>query len=117
MSVNALELFPGPLTEIYEALRTRLLHLGDDVVEHFTKSQVSFGAARKFVWLIPLTKAKALLVIDMWEEHHSPLLRDVIPYRQDKFTHQLEVRTPADIDAVAALGWFAEAVAWGRKQH
>lgn len=67
--------------------------------------------------MVPLTKTKALLLLDMWDEHHSPLLRGVIPYRRDKFTHQIEVRTPADIEAVSTLGWFEEAAAWGRKQQ
>ena len=110
-------LFPGRLAEVYEAFRGQMLALGDDVVEEFAKTQVSYGAARKFAWLIPLTKTKALLLVDLWEEHEASLLRDVIRYRNDKFTHQVEVRAAADVEAVAALGWFDEAVSWGRKER
>jgi len=39
--------------------RHLVLALGDDVIEEFAKSQVSFGSARKFVWLTPLTKEGA----------------------------------------------------------
>jgi hypothetical protein len=42
------------------------------------------------------------------DEHHGSLLSSVIPFRQDKYTHQMEVRTSADIEFVAALGWFEE---------
>jgi hypothetical protein len=76
-----------------------------------------FGASRKFAWLTPLTKSKALLVLELWEERTAPLRRNVIRYRDDKFTHQVEVRTAEDVEAVSALGWFGEAVAWGHKQR
>lgn len=62
-------------------------------------------------------KSKALLLVDLWERREAPLLRSVIRYREDKVTHQIAVRTAADVEAVAALGWFDEAVAWGRKQR
>lgn len=111
------ELFPGSLLEVYDTFREQMLALGDDVVEEFARTQVSYGAARKFAWLTPLTKTKALLLIDLWEERDSALLRSVIRYRDDKFTHQFEVRVASDVDAVAELKWFEEAVSWGRKQR
>lgn len=116
VTMDAEQLFPGALKEIYDALCTRVLELGDDVIGEFSKTQVSYGATRKFMWLTPLTKTKALLTMDMREEHYGSLLRSVIPFRQDKYTHQIEVRTAADVEAVAALGWFHESAAWGRKQ-
>ena len=94
-----------------------MLELGADVIEEFSRTQVSYGAARKFVWLTPITKTKALLTVDMWEEHHATFLRSVIPFRHDKYTHQIEVRTAADVQTVAALGWFEESAAWGRKER
>jgi hypothetical protein len=56
-----------------------------------------------------------LLVIDMWEQRDASLLRNVIRYRDDKFSHQVEVRTVQEIEAVAELGWFDESAALGRK--
>jgi hypothetical protein len=91
--------------------------VGEDVVEEFAKTQVSCGFSRKFVRLTPLTKTKGLLVIDLREQRDASLLRNVIRYRDDKFTHQVEVRTVADIEAVAELSWFDESAAWGRKLH
>jgi predicted transport protein len=44
-------LFPGPLADVYDALRARLCELGPDVVEQFARTEVSYGAARKFAWL------------------------------------------------------------------
>ncbi len=111
--MDAQRLFPGPLSAVYETARHLVLALGDDVIEEFAKSQVSFGSARKFVWLTPLTKTKALLLVDLWEERTGPQLRSVIRYRDDKFTHQIVVRTVEDNEAVSALGWFEEAVSWG----
>ena len=115
--MDAQQLFPGALKGIYDALSARILELGDDVIEEFAKTQVSYGAARKFAWLTPFTKNKALLTLDMWDEHHGSFLREVIPFRQDKYTHQIEVRSAADIEALAALGWFQESAAWGRKRR
>lgn len=99
------------------AVRDRVHDLGSDVVEEFAATQVSYGAARKFVWLTPLTRTKALLLLDLWEQREAPQLRSVIRYRDDKFTHQVEVRSAADVAAVAELGWFEEAVSWGRKRR
>jgi predicted transport protein len=113
----AQRLFQGDLEAVYEATRRLVLALGEDVIEELTRTQVSFGSARKFAWLTPVTKTKALLVLDLWEERTGPQLRNVIRYRDDKFTHQVEVRTAGEVEAVAALGWFDEAVAWGRKQR
>lgn len=117
VSVDAEQLFPGALKEIQDALSARVLGLGDDIIEEFSRTQVSYGAARKFVWLTPVTKTKALLTMDMWDEHQASFLRGVIRFRHDKCTHQIEVRTAADIETVAALGWFEESAAWGRKQR
>src|SRR5215217_9173533 len=96
--VDAQQLFPGALTEIYDALSARMSELGDDIIEEFSRTQVSYGAGRKFVWLTPVTKTKALLTVDMWDEHHASFLRGVIRVRHDKYTHQIEVRTAADIE-------------------
>jgi hypothetical protein len=73
-TVDAQQLFPGALKEIYDALSARVLGLGDDIVEEFSRTQVGYGAARKFVWLTPVTKTKALLTMDMWDEHHGSFL-------------------------------------------
>jgi predicted transport protein len=117
VTVDAQQLFPGALEEIYDALSAHVLGLGDDIAEEFSRTQVSYGAARKFVWLTPVTKTKALLTMDMWDEHHASFLRDVIRFRHDKYTHQIEVRHASDIETVAALGWFEESAGWGRKQR
>ena len=110
-------LFPGPLSAVYVATRRLVLASGDDVTEEFGKTQVSYGCARKFAWLAPLTKSKALLNLDLWDEKAAPFLRGVIQYRENKFTHQIEVRSPEDVEAVQALGWIEEAVSWGRRQR
>ncbi len=110
-------LFPDDLAEVYRAFRERMFALSDDVVEGFAETQVSNGTVRKFAWLTPLTKTKALLLLDLLEERDAPLLRNVIRYRDDKFSHRVEIRAAADVDAVAELGWFDEAASWGRKER
>ncbi|MFE1644153.1 DUF5655 domain-containing protein [Microbacterium sp. P01] len=115
--MDAQHLFPGTLKAIYDTLRSHVLAVDGGIIEEFAKTQVSYGAARKFIWLSPLTKSKALLTVDMWDEHRDPMIRDVIRYREDKFTHQIEVRTAEDVEAVSTLGWFAEAARWGRKER
>ncbi|WP_137845191.1 DUF5655 domain-containing protein [Microbacterium sp. 2FI] len=117
VGMDAQSLFPGPLETVYCALREHVLALDDGVIEEFKKTQVSFGLARKFVWLTPLTKTNALLVIDLWHQHEDPMVRTVIRYRPDKFTHQIEVRTADEIDEVSRLGWLEEAAAWGRNDR
>lgn len=41
--VDAPSPFPGSLEQVYDALRTHMRELDGDVVEEFTKSQVSLG--------------------------------------------------------------------------
>lgn len=79
--------FLWPLPWVYATTQWLVIALGDDIREEFATTQVSLGSARKFAWLTPLTKTKALLVLDLWEDRADPLLRSVIPYRHDKFTH------------------------------
>lgn len=116
MGVNAQVLFPTPLNTVYRSFSQRMLALGDDIDEQFTKTQVAYRVVRQFAWLSPINKTKALITLDLWEEHTAPLLSNVIRFRNDKVTHQVEVRSAEDIDAVISLGWFEEAVSWGRKQ-
>jgi len=115
--MDAKSLFPDSLAPAYRTLRDRLTALDSDVIEEFAKTQVSFGLIRKFTWLSPLTRSKALLTIDMWSEHHDSMLRNVIRVRPDKFTHQIVVQTPAEIEKVDSLGWLAESAAWGRRER
>lgn len=115
--MNALELFPGPLADIYATFSQRMLTFGDDIDERFTKTQVAYRVKRQFAWLSPITKTKALITLDLWTEHTAPQLTNVIRFRDDKATHQVDVCAADDVHAVIDLGWFEEAVAWGRKQQ
>ncbi|WP_454116054.1 DUF5655 domain-containing protein [Microbacterium aurum] len=115
--MDARSLFRDALLPIYDALSVRVNALDSGVIEEFKKTQVSYGLARKFIWLPPLSNRTALLTIDTWHEHHDTMLRDVIRYRIDKFTHQVVVRTASDIDEVDRRGWLAQAAAWGRRER
>lgn len=83
----------------------------------FAKSQVSYALQRKFTWLTPLTRTKCLLLLDMYEEQSDPIFRNVIKYRDDKFTHQIEVTKPETVDQASAAGWFRLAYNWGAKRR
>jgi len=63
--MNAQRLFPGDLSALHEATRRMVLSLGEDIIEEFARTQVSYGCIRKFAWLTPLTKTKALLALDL----------------------------------------------------
>ena len=80
-------------------------------------SRVSYALERKFTWLTPLTKTKCLLLLDMYEEHSDPIFRNVIKYRDDKFTHQIEVTDPETIKHASNAGWFRLAHDWGAKRR
>lgn len=116
VGMNAHELFPGPLAAVYSCFSRRILTLGDDIGEQFSKTQVAYRVTRQFAWLSPINTTKALITLDLWEEHDAPLLSNVIRFRDDKVTHQVEVRTNEDVETVIDLGWLEEAVSWGRKQ-
>ncbi len=115
--MNAKALFPAPLTNVYASFSRRMLALDDNIDEQFTKTQVAYGVVRQFAWLSPINKTRALITLDMWEEHTAPLLSNVIRFRNDKVMHQVEVRTAEDLEAVVDLGWLEGAVLWVRKQR
>ncbi|WP_144875433.1 DUF5655 domain-containing protein [Microbacterium sp. 1.5R] len=108
-------LFPGPLGDVYSVFRTAVLALGDDIDEQFTKTQVAYRLSRQFAWLSPVSGRRALITVDLWEERESPMLTNVIRFRDDKVTHQIEVRTADEVKMFLELRWFPEAVSWGRK--
>jgi hypothetical protein len=45
--VDAQQLFPGALKEIYDALSARISELGDDIIEEFSRTQASYGPLRR----------------------------------------------------------------------
>jgi len=110
-------LFAGPLAAVHAAVESAVLGQGDDISRLVTSTQISYGASRKFAWLIPLSRAKALLNLDLWDERSAPWVRDVIRYRDDKFTHQIVLTSVGDVEAVVTAGWFHDAAQWGRMRH
>lgn len=113
---DAATLFPGPLSGHYRAFR-EAVEVEGGATEEFKKTQVSFALKRKFVWLTPLTKSKCLLLLDMYDRHSDPLFRDIIEYRSDKFTHQVELDDSELIRQASAAGWFRYAYEWGAKSR
>lgn len=111
---DAATLFPGRLAACYEAFVAAVEAEGG-AREEFKKTQVSFGLARKFTWLTPLSKSKCLLLLDMCEKQTDPLFRDIIEYRADKFTYQIELDSPDLIRQASAAGGFRLAYEWGAK--
>jgi hypothetical protein len=113
---DAATLFPGSLADCYAAFVAAVEAEGG-ATEEFKKTQVSYQLKRKFAWLTPLTRSKCLLVLDMYERHPDPLFRDIIEYRHDKFTHQVELTGPETIQQASAAGWFRLAYDWGAKRR
>lgn len=111
------DLFVGPLAAVHDAVEATILALGDDISRQVTSTQIGYGASRKFAWLTPLSRSEVLLNLDLWEERTAPWLRDVIRYRDDRYTHQVVLATVSDVEKVAAAGWFRDAAQWGRMRH
>ncbi|HYG83899.1 MAG TPA: DUF5655 domain-containing protein [Verrucomicrobiae bacterium] len=92
-----------------------------DVKLAVTKTQASFGVKRKFawVWATPATKKQPegtlMLTLDMLEKEtdNRNLIREIIKYRDDKWTHQIPIQGIETIDTIAQLGWFEEAYKFG----
>jgi uncharacterized protein DUF5655 len=86
-----------------------------------TRTQVSYGAARKFawVWMTPSTKktpeGTLMLTLDMRQETSDPLFASVEKIRTDKWTHQLPITNKTRIDDIERKGWLQEAYLFGIK--
>lgn len=71
---------------------------------------------RQFAWLTPVTRSRSEMTLDMYEAHEDLIVDEIIPFRADKFTHQITVESAESIILVADRGWFDRARAWGGKE-
>ncbi|WP_211979101.1 DUF5655 domain-containing protein [Brevibacterium sp. W7.2] len=107
-------LFPGSLRAHYEAFASSIAAAGG-AEEQFARTQVAYRVKRQFAWLTPVTRTRSLLTLDMYEPHEDPVVDEIIPFRADKFTHQITVDSAETITLVANRNWFELARAWGGK--
>lgn len=109
-------LFPGSLRAHYDAFAASIAAAGG-AEEQFARAQVAYRVKRQFAWLTPVTRARTLLTLDMHEPHEDPVVDEIIPFRADKFTHQITVDSAETIALVAERNWFVLASAWGGKER
>jgi hypothetical protein len=83
------------------------------------KTQVSFGAKRKFawLWLAPVTKKAPegilMLTLDMTHKIRNPLIRTVEEFYPGKWTHQIAITDMSVIEAIFRHKWVEEAYKFG----
>jgi hypothetical protein len=96
--------------EIYDAVARRIVALGPSEVA--VKSQISFGANRKFAWFWlynvtqknPSGTLHVMLAID--HEVKDPHVRDISQISKKRWNHQIVIRTLED----AKSEWLGELV-------
>lgn len=108
-------LFPGPLRAHYDAFATSIAAAGG-AEEQFARTQVAYRVKRQFAWLTPVTRSRSLMTLDMYEPLEDPVVDGIIPFRADKFTHQITVESAETITVLASRGWFELARSWGGKE-
>lgn len=98
---------------LFEALREMIENIGPAEIR-VTKSQVTFyrGKALAWVW-IPgkyLRRRSAPLVLTLGFNHKdpSPRWKEIVEPAPGRFTHHLELHSPADIDDEGHV-WLCEA--------
>lgn len=109
-------LFPGPLRDHYDAFSASIAAAGG-AEEQFARTQVAYRLKRQFAWLTPITQTRSLMTLDMYEPHEDLIVDEIIPFRADKFTHQLTVESAETITLIANWNWFRLARAWGSKEY
>lgn len=109
-------LFPGPLRAHYDSFAASIAAAGG-ADEQFARTQVAYRLKRQFAWLTPVTRTRSRLTLDMYGPHEDPVVDEIIPFRADKFTHQITIESAETITAVANRDWFKLASAWGNKDR
>jgi len=100
------EFFTGQLESrrIFEALQAAILAQGPAQI-HVTKSQVAFRRRVAFAWAwmpgmyLRGKQAPLVLTLSLRRRHHSPRWKEIVEPVKGRFTHHLELRTSAEIDA------------------
>jgi len=99
---------------LFETLRETLDALGETRLR-ITKSQVAFYRKKAFAWAwIPgkylrnRPTAPLVLTVGLRRRDPSPRWKEIVEPYPGRFTHHLELYTPAEIDA-EARAWLQEA--------
>lgn len=106
---------------LFRSLAPRIEALGA-ITTAVTKSQVSFGADRKFAWLWPTPRGKKvpedvlMLTLDMRKPVSDPLVLSVQETYPGKWTHQIRVLDESVVEHVVNEGWLQEAYDFGIKE-
>ncbi len=108
-------LFAKPFQwEVYARCRQWLMQTEPEAIERFSKSAVSYGLARRFLWLVPISGHHVLINFDLPLELSDPLLRPgKLPHAR-RYIHQMDVRDMAVLEQAIANGWLAAALDCGR---
>jgi hypothetical protein len=103
---------------LFEELKRHII-AGGDVEIVVTRTQVSFGARRKFawVWLAPPTKTQPegvlMLTLDMTHRTADPLISSAEETYAGKWAHQIPVRDEAVLERIVSSGWLRDAWEFG----
>lgn len=116
--MTAEALFQNPLQmAVYQELRRRVLALEPGLKEEFLKTQVSYGAKRKCIWLAPQTGRRLFLVLGAYQPAAHPRIDAVQKGGEARYVLQFFVTAPEELAEIEANGWLEDAIDWGFKVH
>lgn len=112
---EAARLFSRPFQwEAYARCREALRSLAPEAAERFSVSAVSYGLARRFLWIVPISARHVLINFDFPFEVSDPLLRAQALPHAGRYIHQMDVRDMAQLEQAIEKGWLSLALACGR---
>ena len=89
--------------ELFDVVRRAVLSIGPADLR-VTKSQIAFRRRRAFAWVwrpgqyLRGNLSPLVLTLSFRERDPSPRWKQVVEPRPGRFTHHLELRSPADVD-------------------
>lgn len=104
--------------DLFRSLAPRIEALGD-IKTVVTKSQVSYGADRKFAWLWPPARSASsvqdvlILTLDTRSPISDPLVGTVEETYPGKWTHQIKVSDHSVVERIVVAGWLDAALDFG----
>ena len=98
---------------LFDALHQAILELGE-VELRVSKSQVAFRRRKAFAWAwipgkyLPKAQISLVLTVALRRRDTSPRWKEIVEPSPGRFTHHLELHSPAEIDDQVSA-WLIEA--------
>jgi hypothetical protein len=111
-------LFASPTQySVYTELRRRVIALEPGLQEEFLKTQVSYRAKRKCIWLAPQSQRRLFLCLGNYQPIAHPRIDGLQKGGETRYLLQFFITAAEELAEIEAMGWLEQAIEWGFKER